>query len=302
MILTITLNLSIDRTLKIERLSRGKTNRVEIISSLPGGKGINVARCIKSLGGDVYVTGFKGGKIGEYIESSLLKEDITPILFEIEEDSRICNIVIEKDGTITEIYERGPKISQEEKHGFLNFLKGLKKRFSHVVISGSVPLGLDYEYYRKIVSLLKEKKVFIDFKGKFLVEALKEKPYFVKINEEEFKATFGKEPERALGKIAEEHGVEIFSVTLGEKGALACFNKKLFHVYSNFKLNVVNPVGAGDSFMGGFVYSNFLNKDIFFSLKTALACAMSNTTLFEGGKANLKILNEIFNSVIIEEV
>lgn len=302
MILTITLNLSIDKVLKVKELKRGSINRVELISLLPGGKGVNVARCIKSLGLDVYTTGFRGKEFGEVIEKKLLDEGLTPLLFGIKGDNRTCNILIEDDGTITEIYERGPFIYKEESENFLEFIKKIKDRFTHIVISGSLPLGLKSGYYRRIIMNLKDKKVFVDFSKDALLEALKEKPYFVKVNEREFKETFNKNPLRGIREISEEFKIKIFSITLGKEGAIFYFDGKVYRVYSEFNVKVVNPVGAGDSFMGGFVYSDFLGKDLFTSFKIALSSSISNVTLFEGGRINREIFYKVFERVKIEEV
>lgn len=302
MILTITLNLSIDRVLKAEKFKRGEINRVYVVSSLPGGKGINVSRCIKSLGGKVFATGFKGGRIGEFIEIALLKEGIIPVLFSIKNENRICNIIIEDDGTITEIYEGGPDVSNEEKENFLKFIEGMKSRFTHIVISGSSPVGIERDYYKKIVSVFKGRKVFIDFQGESLIESLKENPYFVKINEREFENTFEERAEKGLKRIAEKNRIKVFTVTLGEKGAFFYFNEKLFRIHSSFKPEVVNPAGAGDSFMGGFVYSDFSGKDVFTCFKFALSASMSNVTLFEGGRINRNIFKKIMETIVIEEV
>lgn len=306
MILSINLNLAIDKVLILDEFKLKKENRVKVVSSLPGGKGVNVARCLRSFNRLVTVTGFKGGFNGEFIEKGLIKEHIYPLLFEIEEENRICNIILDKKGNIIQIYEVGPRIKREDGEGFLNFLKSKIDSFNYIVISGSLPIGLEKDFIFNLIDTVKGKKIFLDIKGDFLINFLeKSEIFFLKINEDEFCSTFNIKGDNFLNdllKIKNKYKIKSLSVTLGEKGAIFVLNGKIYKLYSNYKIDVLNPVGAGDSFMGGYLFGITEGMSFLDSAKYGLASSISNVTLYEGGRVNFDIFYDILKNCVIEEV
>ncbi len=307
MILTITLNMSIDKVMRIEKLRIGSLNRVDVVSCLPGGKGINVARAIKSLGTDkISVSGFIGGYNGRYIKEKLAEEQINSITLEAEGESRICNIVVEGSLKITEIYEKGVFVSEKTQKDYLKFAKENFRNFNIVAISGSLPQGIRDDYYMRLTSILNRKQfIFLDFSGQSLINALGlRKCYMIKLNKKEFYETFGAKEvsKKILSSISSDYLVPIISVTLGDKGALFFFQNRLFKVWSSEEIKVLNPIGAGDTFLGGFIHSFARNKNVFDSFKIALAASKSNTTIYESGRINNKNFNKILENTIIKEV
>lgn len=307
MILTITLNMSIDKVMRVEKLRVGNLNRVDVVSCLPGGKGINVARAIKSLGTDeISVSGFTGGYNGQYIKEKLTEEHIKAVTFEAGGESRICNIIVEDSSRITEIYEKGVLVSERIQKDYIKLANDNFRNFKIVAISGSLPQGIDEDYYMRLVSLLDRKQyIFLDFSGQSLINALRlRKCYMVKLNKKEFCETFGVKEvsKKILSSISSEFLIPIISVTLGDKGALFFFQNRLFKVWSSEEVQVLNPIGAGDTFLGGFIHSFACNKDVFNSFRVALAASKSNITLYEAGKINNKNFNKILKNIVIKEV
>lgn len=305
MILIVSLNLAIDKVLYIDEFKPFAENRVKVLSSLPGGKGINVARSLRSFNKISTVSGFKGGFNGKFIEENLKKEGILPLLYEIESENRVCNIVIDKNHNVTEIYEFGPDVNNEDFYGLLEEIKKREETFQYIVVSGSFPGGISETQIFDLLEIFKDRKIFLDIHGKILLKlANKFEIFFLKINEREFRSTFGfnNEISESLLKISKNFKIFVFVVTLGEKGAIFTYNGKIYKIYSDYKVDVINPVGAGDAFMGGFVHGIDEGMNIFDALKYGISSSISNITLYEGGRVNLDIFYDILKNVYIKEV
>src|SRR5438270_390536 len=153
-ILTVTLNTSVDTTLTMPSpFMIGETNRVDDVLKLPGGKGLNVARVLHTLGVPVHVTGLAGGPAGEFIRMGLAEVGIASTFLPITGASRTCTAVVERDShRVTEIYEPGPTITNTEAQAFLNLYETLLPGALAVVLSGSLPPGLPDDYYALLLN------------------------------------------------------------------------------------------------------------------------------------------------------
>ncbi|MCR4428373.1 MAG: 1-phosphofructokinase family hexose kinase [Caldiserica bacterium] len=287
MILVLTINLAIDKVATVEKFQKGKENRIRIVSSLPGGKGANVSRALRCLKEEVCLCGFIGGKNGEFIEEGLKREGIFPLLFPIEEENRVCLIVKESTGKVTEIYEIGPQVEEEIQEEFYSYFRGLWADFSWVVISGSLPPGFPDDYYAKLLKGRKGKRVFFDFYSLPLLKALEEGAFLLKINEREFRRTFGGSD--FLGKLKSlphKFPIQHAVVTLGERGAIGTDGKRCFRVIPSYKAEVLCPVGAGDAFMGGLVHAFREGWDFKEAMIFGTATSVSNLGFWEGGRVD----------------
>ena len=152
MILTITLNPSVDIAYQLDTFHLDTVNRVEKVQKTAGGKGLNVTRVLKQIGEDVVATGFIGGEIGSYVKKQLTRTDIKNSFVEIGSETRNC-IAVLHDGKQTEILEQGPTIQEHEALNFIEHLEIILNNVDVVVISGSLPKGLASNYYVEIVEL-----------------------------------------------------------------------------------------------------------------------------------------------------
>ncbi len=152
-ILTVALNAAIDTTLTLdEPLQPGESHRAREALKLPGGKGLNVARVLHTLGVPVHATGLVGGSTADFITQGLRKEGIEASFAPIGGTSRTCNAVVECDsGRVTEINEPGPSISAEEAQAFLGLYERLLPGSEAVALSGSLPPGLPADYYAGLI-------------------------------------------------------------------------------------------------------------------------------------------------------
>ena len=259
MILTVTLNPSVDIKYTLDYFSIDEVNRVDQVIKTAGGKGLNVSRVLKQLDADVGATGFLGGELGEFIRSELKKECIVDLFVPISGKTRNCIAVIH-EGMQTEILESGPVIQDEEIEHFLsNFIKILPQ-VDLVTISGSLPKGVPTNFYQRIIELCSqhEKLVLLDTNEKLLDASLKgrAKPYLIKPNREELAGFLGREinSQEDLMVALEDQAfqdIEWVVVSLGSKGAMIKHQESIYNVQIP-KVEAVNPVGSGDSVIAGF--------------------------------------------------
>ena len=154
MILTVTLNPSIDISYPLEELKLDTVNRVLEVSKTAGGKGLNVTRVLAESGETVGATGFVGGTNGQFIKTHLPR-DVQSFFYDILGDTRNC-IAILHEGNQTEILEAGPEIIRTEALGFLHHFKLLMPTADVIAISGSLPTGLPVDYYASLIEIAKE--------------------------------------------------------------------------------------------------------------------------------------------------
>src|SRR3954451_13945156 len=148
MIVTVTLNAAIDRTLTVPNFQRGRRHRASAGLTLAGGKGINVARALKALNVPVVATGLVGGSTGTRIVEALTEEAILNDFVRIEGESRTSTAVVDPAGeTYTEINEWGPAVRPRELEMLLDKLHYLSQGAEVVVFSGSLPRDVHDEFY-----------------------------------------------------------------------------------------------------------------------------------------------------------
>lgn len=188
MIVTVTMNPSIDISYLLDHLKLDTVNRTSQVTKTPGGKGLNVTRVIHDLGGDVIATGVLGGFHGAFIANELKKANIPQAFTSIKEETR-DSIAILHEGNQTEILEAGPTVSPEEISNFLENFDQLIKQAEIVTISGSLAKGLPSNFYQELVQKAhaQEVKVLLDTSGDSLRQVLQGpwKPYLIKPNLEE---------------------------------------------------------------------------------------------------------------------
>lgn len=227
MILTITLNPSVDIAYQLDTFHLDTVNRVENVQKTAGGKGLNVTRVLKQIGEDVVATGFIGGEIGSYVKKQLTRNDIKNSFVEIGNETRNC-IAVLHDGKQTEILEQGPTIQEHEALNFIEHLEIILNNVDVVVISGSLPKGLASNYYVEIVELCKKWgiAVVLDCSGEALKKVLEsqQKPTVIKPNTEELSQLIGKNVTDDIQELKAVlsgqlfQGIDWIVVSLGAKG------------------------------------------------------------------------------------
>src|SRR3954462_14590056 len=157
MIITVTLNAAIDKSLSVPNFRLGRRHRTVGQATMPGGKGVNVARTLKTLGQPVIATGFAGGATGTRIVEHLTEESILNDFVRIREESRTNTAVHDPtNGETTEINERGPAVSAKEVELFRDKLVYLARGADVVVFAGSLPRGVEPDLYAQLIKELRK--------------------------------------------------------------------------------------------------------------------------------------------------
>lgn len=191
MIYTITLNPAIDKTIVLDKLKLGEVNRSIYSRNDIGGKGINVAKVIKNLGYDVCAVGFLGDENKNYVYKKLDEYGIEYNFTEVKGETRTNIKIVENERKIfTDINQTGFEVYYEDVDILINNLKSVLKNRDVVVLSGSIPKGLDEDIYKQIIIKLKSCgcKVILDADGQVFRKGLEAKPYLIKPNINELKS------------------------------------------------------------------------------------------------------------------
>ena len=259
MIITVTLNAAIDKTLEVPNFRLGRRHRSVEQTTMAGGKGVNVARALKRLGQPVIATGLAGGPTGTRIVEQLTDESILNDFVRIRQESRTSTLVVDPtSGTQTEINEWGPKVSETELEMLLEKVRYLSRSAEAVVFAGSLPRGVADDFYADAVRELSRRgtRVALDAEGEPLRRGLEAEPWLVSPNQHEAEQLVGQELFddedflMALDTIA-EMGARNVHITV-EDGCFALVREeRLVRRYRAVtpRLEPVSVVGAGDAFL-----------------------------------------------------
>ena len=310
-ILTLTLNPSVDISYQLPTLALDTVNRVTTVSKTAGGKGLNVARVLSLLEQEVYASGFLGGTLGKFISQALPKDAIEDKFMQIAGETRNCIAILHDDGQQTEILESGPVISQTEAQNFFNHLISLLPKVDLMTISGSLPKGLDSDFYAQLISLADQYnvKTILDSSGPALLASLNGStlPFLIKPNQDEINQITHQKIDslEQLAKLlltnSNLKNIPWVVVSLGAKGALAKVKDKLYLARIP-KITAINPVGSGDSTVAGLAYALNQQNDPKYVLKTAMTCGILNTLNPKTGVINPDLFDVYFKQVEIEEM
>jgi len=288
LIYTVTLNPAIDKTAVIPNFTPGKVNRVQTLREDAGGKGINVSKCLKTLGTESVAVLLLAGDAGQRLAKLLEKEGLSLLCGEAEGETRTNLKIIAPDlGQNTDINEPGAQVNEGVLQNLLDTLCGKIVAGDIVVLAGSLPMGAPADTYRRWTESLQEKgaKVFLDADGVAMAQGVKGRPFAVKPNETELARLLGKPMETetqilAGGKDLLEMGVAQVMISLGGDGALFLEKDRAYRAKS-VKVEVKSTVGAGDSVVAAMAYG--LEKGLPTEEIIPLAMAMGAASVMQSG-------------------
>jgi len=277
MIYTITLNTALDRTIFVRSTHPDDSNRIDQEHVYAGGKGVDVSKVLTALGVSNKALGFVGGFAGEELEGRLINEGIACNFVRISGGTRTNIIINETDsGCQTLFNAKGPEIKPYELMQMIHKVEKLDAP-EFVIISGSLPPGVNPEIYRKIIEIVKNNgaKAVLDTDGEALKVGMLGRPDIIKPNIHELSRLAGRKLEKiddiinAARKIR-EHGIETVLVSMGVRGMLLV-GSNVQCLASPPKVEAINTIGAGDSAVAGFIYGLVSGKDQRQALKCAVA-------------------------------
>jgi len=308
MIATVTLNTSVDRRYNVSEIKKNTVQRTNDYQATAGGKGINVSRVIKLLDQELLAMGFIGGFSGNFIFNELEKSNIKSDFTRIKAATRTCLNIIDENNDSIEILENGPKITEAEKRRFLDNFESKIKEFEVITISGSLPAGLENDFYQKIIQIakMKNKAVILDTSGKALIAGLKAGPDIIKPNKNEIEALIGSSIDNEkdflkAGKKIQSMGAKDIALTLGENGMYYLTEDILYKVEIP-KVDTANVTGSGDSVTAGLAVAITEKMNIEKMLKFANACGVANAVEKKTGYINQKKVEKYFKKIKVSKI
>ena len=312
MIITVTLNAAIDKSLAVPNFRLGRRHRTVEQRTMAGGKGVNIARTLKALGQPVIATGFVGGATGTHIVEQLTEESILNDFVRIREESRTNTSVLDPTtGEQTEINERGPLVTEHEVGLFRDKLVYLARGAAIVVFAGSLPPGVDPDLYASLIRDLERSDVttVVDTDGEPLRQAVRAEPDVVSPNvleaEELVGHEFTSEMERSLA-VAE-------IAALGPREAImtlpdGCFAQVMIDGQRRLKRARIEPRepiakrGSGDAFLAGFLAARYEGRASDQCLRFGVACGTESTQQLGAGVIDPREADKLLGEVEVERL
>ena len=312
MILTVTLNPAIDRTVAVPNFRLGQRHRAVERRTVAGGKGVNVARALRLLEQPVIATGLVGGPTGARIVEQLTDDGVLNDFTRIAEESRTNLALIDPtSGEQTEINERGPAVTGEEVERLADKVLYLAQGADFCVIAGSVPPGVDPDLYARLVEALRRTEVplLLDTDGEPMRAGLRAGPAVVAPNAAEAEEAVGHEfadpDDLVLGlrELIEMGAAE--AIITRENGCVAIIGEASERRRYEVEIEPLEPVaavGSGDAFLAGYASARYRGAGPRDCLAYGVACGAESTQHFGAGTIDPREVERLLSRVDVREL
>lgn len=309
MIYTLTLNPALDWTLGVEGIKFDDLNRVTYEARHAGGKGIDVSRAVKELGVHNVALGFVGGFVGLELQGLLINEGITCDFIKIAGETR-TNIILRDITSGREMLFSvpGPQVHPQDVAAIYEKVSNLKPQPTFVVVSGSLPRGITPNIYAQLIKVVKEQggKAVLDADDDPFRLGIEEIPFLIKPNIHELSRLVGRDLEDVKDVLAEarklnKRGIEIVVVTMGRRG-LIMVSKELSLQCKPPDVEVISTVGAGDSTVGGLVFSLAQGKSLREAAVIATAAGAGALMCPKSGLCRKEDVERLLDQVEVKEL
>jgi len=309
MLLVVSPNLAVDRILEVDGFRPAAVQRCRAVRSQPGGKGSNVARVFRQLGGEVVLVGFVGKRNAGWVIDPLQAIGVTVDAVEgYSAECRTCTVILDvsSNGHPTVINEESPAIESGAESALLATIERRLDRATALLVAGSLSRGLTADFYKRVLGMAASLPCLtaIDATGEALRAGLQAQPAIVKANADEMNAGFGDlglDPHQIASSMKARrselppHAV----VTLGSSGALYMNDGALAYAMPP-RISTGNPIGAGDSFAAGFIKALLDQKAPNDALRFATAVAVSDVFTPEPGTIVSDEIGELYKQTSVE--
>jgi 1-phosphofructokinase family hexose kinase len=312
LIVTVTLNAALDRTLTVPNFQRGQRHRASQGLMLAGGKGINIARSLKLLGVPAVATGLAGGRTGTRIVEELTAEAVLNDFVRIEDESRTSTAVVDPTApTYTEINEWGPEVRPEELEMLLEKLDYLSQGAEAVVFAGSLPRGVDEGFYGHAIRELNRRGVqtVLDSEGQPLRLGVQAEPVLVSPNQREAESLVGQEFNDdddfmlGLDSIAEQGARNVLITQESRCFALLRAERETRRYRARSPhVEPVSAVGSGDALLAAFLAARLAGKPAEEALAAAVATGTASTLEVGAGRFDPREQARLAGSVEVTEL
>lgn len=305
MIYTVTLNPAIDRELLVNSIEFDTVLRATSWQVDFGGKGMNVSRLLLGFDTPSVALGFVGGGSGKMLDSGLQSLGITTDFIWVDEDTRTnVSIRSETQSGYIKVNEPGPTLSEADVDRLMNKIDDLAQPDDWWVLAGSLPPACPETIYRDIITLVQERgaKAVLDTSGVPLEAGCQAAPFLIKPNHLEALGLLDAPDMNAL-ELAEAirvKGPTNVVISLGPDGAVFSGPEAGFSVQAP-TINEKNPIGAGDSMVGGMVWALAQGFDCRQMTRWGVACGAATAAKEGTSLARQEDAKNLLDSVQIED-
>lgn len=287
-VLTVTLNACVDKTYFVPGFAVGHVHRPVRMVVNAGGKGINVARVYRMLGGAALATGFLGGANGDFLDRATRAEGIPTDFVRVAGESRVCIKVMDPDGgTETELNENGPEVSPADGEALIARLRELLPGHKAVILSGSMPPGTPVTLYRDIIRMAQDEfsvRAILDSSGAALAVGAEAAPSLLKPNVHEVSAlgVIGDGWGGSAVDLRAKYGAALAMITGGPRGAVVAGEAGVWEALPP-PISLVSAVGSGDTLTAAFVWGLLQDWSVADALRLGVAAGAANATTEASG-------------------
>jgi 6-phosphofructokinase 2 len=285
LILTLTINPAIDRTIISDRLAFEDRGYILSRGEAAGGRGINASQVIHAFGGKTLALLTSGGEIGKRMEHYLGGMGFPFEVVRVHAEGRANLTISDKHGLTIKLNEIGTPLEEKEIKALRDLLEARLKKASWLMICGSTQPGVPPEFYSELIALAKSRGVqtLLDTDGEALHHALEARPSIISPNQQEAERLLGRAiitRSQSLDAVQRIHdmGPEAVILSLGSRGALASCSEGLLEALPP-RVEALCPIGAGDALAAAFVWAVEKKKPFADALRWAVAAGTATASL-----------------------
>jgi len=308
LIVTLTVNPAIDRTIFVERLAFEDRAYIDSRHESAGGRGINAACVIDSFGGHPLAIFPSGGKNGKCLEQFVATHGYPTVAVPVAQEIRTNITITDRQGLSVSLNERGPQLEKAE---LVRLEKAVQKSLdgaSWLLLCGSLPPGAPSDFYARLIGVARCRnvKTLLDTDGDALREGVEAGPTVVSPNQQEAERLLN----RAL--VTRNHfldavariramGPEIVVLSLGSRGAMGAVEGSVMEAIPP-RVDVLCPIGAGDALAAALVWSMERTGAFADALRWGVASGTASATLPGLRLASAKQAEEMYRQVEVRRI
>jgi 1-phosphofructokinase family hexose kinase len=308
MLLIVTPNPALDRTMVVPHLQPGHKHRAERVLVAAGGKGLNVARAANTLGQPLRVCAPLGGITGQYISHLVRDEEDFDARWSWHKsgETRTCVLLVDPHASdATPLNEHGPTLNEQDWLDFVGIVLTYAPAAALAAICGSLPPGVSPAELARLIHSLADADCYaiVDTSGESLLAALHARPYAIKVNREELGAVLSmpvETLEQAATALAtvRDRGIALAVVSLGAQGALAASDEGMCHVALP-PIEIISTVGSGDSLLAGLATGLLRGYTLEEAMRLGVACGTADALTIGSGLVEISDVTRLLRETIV---
>ena len=308
MIVTLTINPAIDRTISVDRLAFEDSGRINSCRESAGGRGLNASCVIHSFGEETHAVLTSGGATGKRLEEYLSSSGFRYSAVPIEQEIRTNLTITDRHGLTVKLNEAGPKLTRVEAARVERVVRELLKKASWLMVCGSIAPGVSATLYARLIAMARERKVktLLDASGEELRQGIEAGPTVVTPNRQEAEELLGRtlltstHQLEAAARIR-SMGAESVVLSLGSRGAIGAFRDGLYEALPP-RVDALCPMGAGDALAAGFVWAMRRKSKTIDALRWSVAAGTASAQLPGMAFATFAQTEAIYQQVEVRRV